>query len=315
MTNMRAAFYDSYGDIDDVLRVGELPDPRVGPGEALIEVRAAAINPVDWKVIAGGLDALMEVRFPVVPGWDVAGVVRAVGPDTPEVAVGDHVLAYARKDWVQAGTFAEFVSVPVRAIARKPAEMSWEEAAALPLAGQTAARTLRERLAVADGDIVLVHNAAGGVGRMGVQLARILGARTVIGTASQRHHDRLREFGVTPVVYGDGLADRVREIAPEGVDVVADFVGGVYDASQAVLAEEGRYASIAEHDVPRIEDAIVWVRPDGAQLQWLADLAGEGRLQIDIVRVFDGLEEAGAALRANQEGHGGGKVVLRVSED
>lgn len=311
---MRAAFYDSYGDVD-VLKVGELPDPRVGPGEVLVEVRAAAVNPVDWKVMAGGLDPLMEVRFPAVPGWDVAGVVRAVGPDTPEVKVGDHVLAYGRKDWVQAGTFAELVSIPVRAIAHKPDEVSWEEAAALPLAAQTAARTLRDRLAVADGDVVLVHNASGGVGRMGVQLARILGARTVIGTASERHHDRLRELGVTPVVYGEGLADRVREIAPDGVDVVADLVGGVYDVSQAVLAEGGRYASIAEHDVPGIEDAIVWVRPDGAQLQWLAGLVAERRLDVDVVRVFEGLEEAGAALRANQEGHGGGKVVLRISKD
>ncbi len=311
---MRAAFYDSYGDVD-VLQTGELPDPRVGPGEALVEVRAVSINPVDWKVMAGGLDALMEVRFPVVPGWDVAGVVRAVGPDTPEVAVGDHVLAYGRKDWVQAGTCAELVAVPVRAIARKPRELTWQQAAALPLAGQTAARTIRDRLGVGAGDVVLVHNAAGGVGRIGVQLARVLGASTVIGTASERHHDRLRELGVVPVVYGDGLADRVREIAPGGVDAVADFVGGVYDVTRAVLADDGRHASIAEHDVPGIEDEIVWVRPDGEQLQWLADLVAAGRVEIDITREFEGLEQAGDALRANQEGHGGGKVVLRISED
>ena len=312
---MRAIYYDQYGDLDDVLTVGELPDPRVAPGEALVEVRYVGINPVDWKLVSGGLDPLMEVRFPVVPGWDVSGVVRAVGPDTPEVQVGDEVLAYARKDWVQAGTFAELVSVPARALARKPEGLDWDRAAALPLVGLTAARTLIEHLQVADGDVVLVHNAAGGVGRIAVQIARELGAARVIGTASESNHARLRELGVEPVVYGDGLAERVRDLAPEGVDKVADLVGGVWDVTQAVLRAGGRHASIADHGEPAVADHIVWVRPDGERLQWLADLAGEGRLEIDLAEVHEGLDAVPAAFARNQRGHGGGKLVVRVATD
>lgn len=312
---MRAISYDQYGTPDDVLTVGELPDPKVGPGEALVEVRSVGINPVDWKLVGGGLDPLMEVRFPVVPGWDVSGVVRAVGPDTPEVAVGDEVLAYARKDWVQAGTLAELVTVPARALARKPAEVDFDRAAALPLVGLTAARTLIDHLHVGEGDVVLVHNAAGGVGRLGVQIARELGAARVIGTASEANHDRLRELGAEPVTYGEGLAERVRGLAPEGVDAVADFVGGVWEVTQAVLREGGRHASIADHGEPAVAGHIVWVRPDGERLAWLAGLAADGRLEIDVAGVHEGLESVPAAFAENERGHGGGKLVVRVSTD
>ncbi|WP_331714410.1 NADP-dependent oxidoreductase [Auraticoccus cholistanensis] len=302
--------YSEYGDVD-VLTVGDLPEPRFGPSEVLVEVRRASVNPVDWKLMAGGLDAMMEVQFPVVPGWDVAGVVRAVGPDTPEFSVGDEVLAYARKDWVHGGTFAELVTVPVRALARKPAELGWDAAAALPLAGQTAYRTLK-RLGVGSGDTVLVHAAAGGVGLLGVQIARELGA-TVIGTASEANHDRLRELGVTPVTYGDGLVERVRELAPDGVDAVADFVGGVREQTLAVLADGGRHASVADPGVTEHGGTWVWVRPDGAELQELADLAARGALQVDVAGRY-GLDEVADAFRRSQQGHVRGKLVITVSD-
>jgi NADPH:quinone reductase-like Zn-dependent oxidoreductase len=117
---MRAMTYETYGG-PEVLALTEQPRPKVGPGEVLVRVRSASVNPVDWKLMSGGLDAVMDVRFPVVPGWDVSGVVEAVGFDTPEFAPGDEVLAYARKDYVHGGTFAELVTVPVRALAAKPA--------------------------------------------------------------------------------------------------------------------------------------------------------------------------------------------------
>ncbi len=307
---MRATSYDRFGDLD-VLTVGELPDPKVGPSEVLVEVRRASVNPVDWKLMAGGLDAMMNATFPIVPGWDVAGVVRAVGPDTPELAVGDEVLAYARKDWVHGGTFAELVTVPVRAVATKPAALDWDSAAALPLAGQTAYRTLK-RLEVGAGDTVLIHAAAGGVGLLGVQIARELGAE-VIGTASEANHDRLRELGATPVAYGDGLVERVRAVAPQGVDAVADFVGGVVEDTLAVLAEGGRHASVADPSVVEHGGTWVWVRPDGEELQWLADLAARGGLQVDVAGRF-GLDEVGEAFRLSQQGHVRGKLVITVSD-
>ncbi len=309
---MRAVTYDRYGD-DAVLEVrDDLPDPKVGPGEALVEVRRASVNPVDWKLMGGGLDPMMEAAFPVVPGWDVAGVVRQVGPDTPELSPGDEVLAYARKDWVHGGTYAELVTVPVRAVAHKPAGVDWDTAGALPLAGLTALRTLR-RLEVGAGDTVLVHAAAGGVGLLAVQVARELGAR-VIGTASEANHERLRALGAEPVTYGDGLADRVRSLAPDGVDAVADFVGGVLDDTLAVLAPGGRHASVADPSVLEHGGTWVWVRPDAEELQWLVDLADRGGLAVDVAGSY-ALDEVADAFARSREGHVRGKLVIAVSDD
>lgn len=309
---MRAAAYDEYGNLD-VLTTRDLPDPKVGPGELLVEVRTAGVNPVDWKLMSGGLDGMMEATFPIVPGWDVAGIVTATGPDTPEFAVGDEILAYARKDWVHGGTFAELVAVPVRAAARKPDALSWEVAGGLPLTGLTALRTLRT-LNVTDGDTVLIHGAAGGVGRLAVQLARLLGATTVIGTASEANHERLRELGATPITYGDGLADRVRDLAPEGVNAVADFVGGNLDDTLAVLAEGGRHASVADPSVEQHGGHWIWVRPDASELQWLADLAGRGDLVVDIAGTYE-LDQLAEAFKRSQEGHVAGKLVITVQQE
>ncbi|MEW1954493.1 NADP-dependent oxidoreductase [Terrabacter sp. NPDC080008] len=308
---MRAMTYDTYGG-PEVLALTQQPRPKVGPGEVLVRVRSASVNPVDWKLMGRGLDAVMDVRFPVVPGWDVSGVVEAVGFDTPEFAVGDEVLAYARKDYVHGGTFADLVTVPVRALARKPALMSWDEAAGLPLAGLTALRLL-ERLEVGEGDTVLVHAAAGGVGSLAVQIARSLGAR-VIGTASERNHDRLRDLGAEPVAYGDGVVERVRALAPEGVDAVADFVGGVLDVTTAVLADGGRHGSIADASVTQAGGHYVWVRPDGAALTHLTRLVEEVALSVPVARTFP-LEQLAEAFRVSMEGHAAGKIVLRVSGD
>lgn len=309
-TTMRAMTYETYGG-PEVLSLTEQPLPKVGPGEVLVRVRSAAVNPVDWKVMSGGLDALMDVRFPVVPGWDVAGVVEAVGIDTPEFSVGDEVMAYARKDYVHGGTFAEFVSVPVRALALKPASSSWDEAAGLPLAGLTAYQTLT-RLGVREGELVLIHGAAGGVGSLAVQIARSLGAR-VIGTASEGNHARLRDLGVEPVAYGEGVADRILGLAPGGVDVVADFVGGVVDVTSAVLVPGGRHASIADSAVLAAGGQWMWVRPSGPDLARLARLADEGRLEVTVARTF-ALEELADAFRLSQTGHVAGKVAIRVTE-
>ncbi|WP_374684298.1 NADP-dependent oxidoreductase [Streptomyces sp. ODS05-4] len=304
---MRAMTYDRFGGTE-VLSATRQPHPKVGPGEVLVRVRAAAVNPVDWKIMAGGLAPLMDTVFPVVPGWDVAGVVERVGIDAPEFAAGDEVFAYARKDYVHGGTFAEYVTVPVRCLAAKPSSLSFEEAAGLPLAGLTAYQTLT-RLGAGEGDTVLVHNAAGGVGVFGVQIARALGAR-VIGTASPANHERLRGFGAEPVAYGDGLADRVRALAPGGVDVVADFVGGVLDDTLAVLAEGGRHASIADDSVTAKGGQWMWVRPDGGDLAELGALADAGKLTVPVAEVFE-LDRLADAFELSQKGHVHGKIVVR----
>ncbi len=310
-TTMRAMAYDSYGG-NEVLRLTELPVPKVGPGEVLVRVRSAAVNPVDWKVMSGGLDALMDAVFPVVPGWDVSGVVEQVGIDTPELSVGDEVIAYARKDVVHGGTFAELVTVAVRHVAPKPRTATWDEAAGLPLAGLTARQTLA-RLDLRAGETLLVHGAAGGVGSLAVQIAAGLGVR-VIGTASERNHDALRALGAEPVLYGEGLADRVLALAPEGVDVVADFVGGVADVTAAVLRAGGRHASVADAAVLAHGGQWIWVRPDRADLTELSAMVDRGELTVPVARTFE-LTELAEAFALSAQGHTSGKIVVRVSTD
>ncbi len=304
---MRAVTYPAYSTDLSTLVVGERPEPKVAPSAVLIEVKAAAVNPVDWKLMAGGLDGLMDSVFPVIPGWDVAGVVAAVGPDTPELAVGDEVIAYARKETNSGGTFAEYVAVPASAVARRPSTLSFEQAAGLPLAGGTALRTL-DALQVSDGDTVLIHAAAGGVGSLAVQIAVARGAR-VIGTASPANHDYLRALRAEPVAYGDGLVARVQALAPAGVDAVADFVGGQLETSLAVLADGGRLASVADPGVVDRGGRWIWVRPDGTETARLAALAEEGKLSVEVAQTF-GLDGVAQAFALSQSGHVRGKLII-----
>ncbi|WP_030374458.1 NADP-dependent oxidoreductase [Streptomyces rimosus] len=307
---MKAVIAHSYGD-PDTLTWADQPDPKVGPDSVLVRVKAAGVNPVDWKVLAGYLDPMMDVHFPLIPGWDVAGVVEAVGQDATEFDVGDEVVGYVRKDEVQHGTFAELVAAPVRTLARKPAALDWQQAAGLPLAGLTALQSL-DRVGLAKGETVLVHAAAGGVGSFAVQIAVARGAR-VIGTASERNHDFLRSLGAEPVTYGDGLAGRVREVAPDGVDAAVDFVGnGVIDVSQELLRDTSRVASIADSEVKQKGGHMVWVRPDHAGLTALGDLADAGKLTVHVDTVLP-LSEAAEAFRRSQEGRTRGKIVLEAS--
>lgn len=307
---MRAITYSKFGSAD-VLELTDQPDPHIGPDTLLVRVKAASVNPVDWKIRQGYLEGLIDTVFPAVPGWDVAGVVEQVGLDTPEFQVGDEVYGYVRKDTVQGGTFAELVAAPVRTLARKPASLSFEEAAAVPLAGLTAYEAIK-RAGVVEGQTVLVHAAAGGVGAFAVQILKALGAH-VIGTASEANHEFLRKLGADPVTYGDGLADRVRAVAPDGVDVVLDFVGGgAVAASAELLADGGTIASIAD-PTARTEHGghYVWVRPSAADLDALTALFDAGKLTVEIAQVFD-LADAADAHRASETGHTRGKVVVRV---
>lgn len=305
---MKAIVTDGF-DGPDGLRLTDRPDPKIPPDQVLVRVRAAGVNPVDWKIGAGGLDAIYETTFPLIPGWDVAGVVEATGLDATEFEVGDEVIGYVRKDVVGHGTYAELVAAPVRTLARKPAALSWEQAAGLPLAGLTAHQALN-RLAVSRGQTVLVHAASGGVGSMAVQIAAALGAR-VIGTASERNHAYVRGLGAQPVAYGEGLTDRVRELAPEGVDAALDFVGGQVETSQQLVKERDRVLSVVDPEVRSLGGRYLFVRPDAAGLTALGDLAEAGRLTVNVDRALP-LGEAADAWRLSQEGRTRGKIVLTV---
>lgn len=307
---MKAMAYDEYG-ADDVLRLRELPNPKVGPGEVRIQVRRAGVNPVDWKAMAGGLDGLMDAVFPVVPGWDVAGVVETVGIDAPEFSTGDEVIAYVRKDVLHGGAFAELVTMNVRGVAPRPTSLSWDEAGGLPLAGLTALRTL-DRLGVVSGDTVLIHGGSGGVGSLAVQIAKARGAR-VLATCSASNDAFVAGLGATPVTYGGGVVERVRAHAPGGVDVVADFVGGVREATMAVLADRGRHASIADGSVLETGGEWLWVRPSTSGLSELARLADTGHLRVPVADVVP-LERLHDAFSRSRQGHVRGKLVVAVAD-
>ncbi|MBD0712187.1 MULTISPECIES: NADP-dependent oxidoreductase [unclassified Streptomyces] len=308
---MKAISYRRYGG-PEVLEYGELPEPKVGPDSVLVRVRAASVNPVDWKCQAGYLDGMLEAVFPVVPGWDVSGVVVRPGVSVTEFAEGDEVMGYVREDFLSRGTFAEYVAAPVRTLARKPRALGFEEAAALPLAGLTAYQALHRALAIRPRDTVLVHAAAGGVGSMAVQLARHLGCR-VIGAARETGLERVAELGARPVGYDEAtFADQVRTIAPLGVDAVLDTLGGPFlRLSAGLLAPGGRLVSIADGEVTALGGRYFWVRPDPADLTALATLADQGAVTVRVARTFP-LEQAADAQRANAAGGVGGKVVVTV---
>jgi NADPH:quinone reductase-like Zn-dependent oxidoreductase len=309
---MKAIRYHEYGDPDSLVWE-DADEPKVGPDWVKIDVRASSVNPVDWKLASGGLDAVMDVFFPVVPGWDVAGVVEQVGPAVTGLSVGDEVYGYVRKDAVHGGTYAQKVGAPERTVTRKPANLSFAEAAAIPLAGLTAYQALVHVLGVGADDTVLVHAAAGGVGSFAVQIARSRGAR-VIGTASDGNHDYVRGLGADPVAYGDGLVERVRALAPDGVDAIFDPIGGeALEVTDALLADGagGRLASIIDPSVNESGGQYVFVHPSVDDLDALTRLAESGELTVEIAATYP-MSETARAWRDSMEGHTRGKIVLTV---
>ncbi len=308
---MRAIVTDSYGG-PEVLEVREVDDPKVGPDSVLVRVHAASINPVDYKIVGGYLDGAFPTVFPLIPGWDVAGEVVGVGPAVRHLEVGQQVFGYGREDYVGGGTWAELTALNIRALAPAPPALDAIEASCLPLAGLTAYQALVEALEVGSGDTVLIHAATGGVGTLATQIAVARGAR-VIGTCSEPNHDLLRSLGGEPTVYGDGLVERVRELAPDGVDAVLDLVGGeALDTTGELLARPGRIVSVTD---PRVKDEFggvyVFVRPDVAQLQALSGLVEAGQLRAVVQSVHD-LEDVREAVEEASSGRVRGKVVLRV---
>ena len=308
---MRAVAADQYGG-PDVLHVRDVDDPKVGPDVVLVRVRAASLNPVDAKIVQGALDGAFPVQWPLVPGWDVAGEVVATGPAVRHVEEGQAVFGYARKDHLGTGTWAELVAVPARGIAPAPSTLAPTAASCLPLAGMTAWQGLVEDLQVGEGDTVLIHGATGGVGHLGTQIAQAAGAR-VIGTCSEPSHDFLRELGGTPVAYGDGLAERLRDAAPDGVDAVLDLAGGdALAASDEVHTTPDRVVSVLDPAAAAERGGTyVFVRPAVDHLRALAELADAGNLDPRVQSVHD-LHDVREAITELTEQRVQGKVVLQV---
>jgi NADPH:quinone reductase-like Zn-dependent oxidoreductase len=311
---MRAITFDAFGDAGVLELQDDVPDPKVGPDSVLIRVQAAGVNPVDHKIRQGYLEPAFPHRFPIVPGWDAAGVVEAVGPAVVGLEPGDPVWSYARKTEVHGGTYAELVSVPAGAVTRRPEALSVVEAGGVPLAGLTAYQALTEKLAAGPGRTVAITAAAGGVGHFAVQIAKALGA-TVVALAGTRHHDFLRGLGADVVVDGhaDDVPGALREALGGEPDALLDLFGADW-AAQAVRAG-GDVASIATPDIAAGRDDVqghyVFVRPSAAELDALGELAQDGRLRVEVAETFP-LERAADAQRLVEDGHVRGKVVLTV---
>lgn len=310
---MRAIAIERFGAADE-LRAMDLPEPKVGPDWVAIRVRAAGVNPVDFKIREGYLDAAFNHRFPLVPGWDVAGVVEQAGPAVADLAVGDEVYGYGRKTEIGEGSYAELLALPAAMVARKPGALSFVEAAGLPLAGLTAWQALVEAAGVQHGERVLVQAAAGGVGHLAVQIAVARGAE-VLGVASPSNHEFVRSLGAAEVI--DYTAGPVADRVDLQVDVLFDLFGGdgLVDARRAVRPG-GRVVSIADTapagDRDDVTGRYVFVRPSAAGLDALAELIDAGALRVEVAATHP-LEEAAAAHRILEEGHVRGKVVLEVS--
>ncbi|MDH6707627.1 NADPH:quinone reductase-like Zn-dependent oxidoreductase [Kitasatospora sp. MAA19] len=307
----KAIAFSEYGDVD-VLRPTDIEVPAPGPGQVRVAVRAVGVNPLDHKVRSGSMAAMFPVAFPHVGGYELAGVVEAVGPDVTGWAPGDEVFGA-----LMGGAYAEQALVDAGHLGRKPASLSWEEAAAIPTAAETAERAL-DVLGVRAGETLLVHGAAGGVGTVLLQLARARGV-TVVGTASEANHEHLRELGAIPVAYGDGLAERVRAAAPGGVDRALDAVGkgGVLPLSVELTGAADRVLTIADF-VGAAEHGIRFSGgADGVesyhQRAYAAVLAlhEAGTLRLPLHRVLP-LAEAAEAQRLSEQGHLRGKIVLTV---
>jgi len=300
---MRAAVFDRFGP-PEVLRVAELPDPEPGPGQVRVRVRAAGVQPFD-TMIRQGVIPWVRVSFPQTIGQEYAGVVDRLGDGADGFAIGDAVLGST----MLAGQ-ASLVVVPVDDLVRKPDHLDFPTAAGLVSAAQTASGALRE-LAVGPHDVLLVHGAAGSVGTVAVQLARLAGA-TVIGTASPGNHAYLRQIGAFPVAYGDDLPQAVRAVAAEPPTVALDAAGGEAVAQSVALGiARDRIGTIAADDAAAEFGARVVRSPrDAVRLAEVVALAARGVVTMPI-RAYPLAEVAGAHA-AVESRHGRGKVVLIV---
>lgn len=313
MATMKAVRIHEYGG-PEVLRLEDAPIPVPAAGEVLIRVHAAGINPVDWKIREGRLRGRVEHRLPLILGWDVAGVIEALGPGVTQFKIGDAV--YARPDIARDGGYAEYIAVRASEVALKPKSLDFIHAAAVPLAALTAWQALFDAAKLAAGQRILIHAGAGGVGSHAVQFAHWKGAR-VIATASARNADLVRSLGADQVI--DYTQVRFEDETGD-LDVVFDTVGEeVQQRSWKVLKKGGILVSILALAVPDdaaargLRSAYVFVQPNAAQLGQIAELIDGGHVK-PVVETVLPLSEVRRAHELSQSRHARGKIVLRVAD-
>jgi NADPH:quinone reductase-like Zn-dependent oxidoreductase len=314
MRTIRAARLEHYGGVDAV-RIEDIPIPELESGELLVRVRAAGVNPTDWKIRAGLLQKNIPMRLPATLGGDFSGVVDAVGPAVEGFKAGDEVYGQASLLAGGSGSFAEFAAAQAGAVSVKPRNVTHTESAALPLAGVAALQALTENLGVSQNQKVLVHGGAGGIGSFAVQLASYLGAHvaTTVGTQDISY---AKELGADTVV--DYKSQEFEEVLHD-LDAILDTIGGdTYTRSFKSLKRGGRLASMLEQprqplvDEFGVEASMVFARTTTQRLTRLAELVDEGAVKVNIDRTLP-LAKAAAALAYLEQGSSRGKVVLTIA--
>ena len=314
---MRAIAIQAFGG-PEAMALTDLPRPKPGRGEILMRIVACGVNPVDWKIREGRLPAGVTHAFPIVLGWDAAGVVDELGEGCQRFRKGDRVLAYARRAHVQWGTYAEYVAVPERHVSLMPSNLLFEEAAAIPCVGLTALQAF-ERAGLAKGQDIVVLNGSGGVGHLALQLAKIAGARA-IATAGPRNQEFLLACGASAGIdyTRDDLVAAVRSRFPNGADVVLDALGGdVLAPALEVLKPGGVLVSVAGMLDPEVARAKgvrferISSAPSGEQLAVLAAHAERKKLKAHVETIHP-LADAAKAQEDVKAGHVRGKRVLAL---
>ncbi|WP_051286553.1 NADP-dependent oxidoreductase [Salinimicrobium terrae] len=310
---MKAAKYEEFGGPEKV-KVGKMKIPELKEGEVLVRIKSAGVNPVDGVVLNGTYKDMMPHKLPVIPGWDMSGVIEERGHAARRFEVGDEVYAYARRPEVKWGTFAEYVVLPESCLASKPGSISFEEAAAIPLAGLTAYQALYEAGGLKEGQTVLILGASGGVGSYAIQLAKARNAK-VIGVASEKNHEYMKSLGADHTIdYHDrDVGEATKEKYSDGVDLIFDCTSGkTMKQSLKALKAGGKMVSILTQkgDIEQdINFEFVFVEPNPTQLDHISKLVKDDQLKVNISKKYH-LDEIGEALKQIKTLHTTGKIVL-----
>lgn len=317
---MRAIYYEKHGSAD-VLKLGELAMPTPGPDEVLVQVAAAGVNPIDRRLRAGELTEYITRTFPVVPGWDLAGRITAVGENIEDWKVGDEVLGLGFTWSIQHGTYAEFTPVNGSAITAKPASMSFVQAAALPLVSLTAWQSLAEFAALKPQQTVLIEAGAGGVGSVAISIAKLLGAK-VYTTASAKNADYVMSLGADHAIdyRTDDYVDFIRSREPNGIDAVLAAILDEQNIAAALrLVKTGGAVAYMNNEPPesklieqkKIKTEFLHHRPDGASLGDIVKLFEAKKLRLPEITTMP-LAHAADAQRQSESGTTRGKLVLEI---
>lgn len=316
---MKAMLIENFGGVEQ-LNLADVPIPTPQADEVLIEIAYTSVNPVEWKIREGMLNDILPHEFPIILGWDAAGTISAMGNNVTAFKPGDKVYAYCRKPTVHDGTYAEFITMDAAAVAPMPSNLSFAEAATIPLTGLTAWQALFDFAQLQAGNKLLIHAGSGGVGSLAIQFAKHCGA-TVYTTASRKNHDYVRELGadVTIDYTAENFVDVIKTAEPAGIDVVFDTLGGTaQESSYQVLKKGGTLVSIVAPPAVQtaeqyqVKAGFVFVSPNGKQLRQIAELIeGGGVRPANIAEELE-LKDAAIAQEKSRAHHIRGKIVLKI---